>query len=257
MATPLCGHLVFQMHVLCVFHWKRFVLQFWQHLLRIATFHHRSILSRTLGSFLMDRINSIYKIANSCKASLLSFLTSKLLSDSQRSINCYAFWLPCKPHPMHSFLFTRKSSYCIQFTALYKQHVCELGQLCFHWKATQQLVIGCLLNLMCIYLWSTTRFTTFSVRSCFILSIILVELSAFLYMRVVMPPVKQCHTKTSKTACVAKRRALAAPMAKYITDIQSKVKQGPELVCTHYHHLMLLNVLKASTSKWNCWSTFC
>ena len=43
--------MAFQSHVLCGFRWKRFVLQFWRHLLRTATFHHRTILPRTLAAF--------------------------------------------------------------------------------------------------------------------------------------------------------------------------------------------------------------
>ena len=37
---------------------------------------------------------------------------------------------------------------------------------------------------------------------------------------------------------MAKRRTLIVPMEKYITDFQSKIKQGPEFVCTCCHRLM-------------------
>ena len=55
------------------------------------------------------------------------------------------------------------------------------------------------------------------------------------------------------------RRTLVVPMEKYITDFQSKVKQGPEFVCICCHCLMyklLFLVLKASTQNvaMNCWS---
>ena len=39
-------------------------------------------------------------------------------------------------------------------------------------------------------------------------------------------------------AYMANRRALVVSMEKYITDFQSKIKQGPEFVCTCCHRLM-------------------
>ena len=60
--------MLFQTHALCRFCWKRFVLQFWRHLLRTATFHHGSILPCTLAAFRWTRMNnsrlfSRYKIS--------------------------------------------------------------------------------------------------------------------------------------------------------------------------------------------------
>ena len=46
---------VFQMHILGGFYWKRFILQFWRHLL---TIHHRSVLPCTLAAFQWTEWNS-------------------------------------------------------------------------------------------------------------------------------------------------------------------------------------------------------
>ncbi len=39
-------------------------------------------------------------------------------------------------------------------------------------------------------------------------------------------------------ARMSKSRALIVPMEKYTNDFRSKIKQGPEYVCTCCHHLM-------------------
>ena len=50
---------------------------------------------------------------------------------------------------------------------------------------------------------------------------------------------------------MAKRRILVAPMEKYITDFHSKVKQGPEFVCTCCHRLMYKQtVIRCTKSKY-------
>ena len=50
---------------------------------------------------------------------------------------------------------------------------------------------------------------------------------------------------------MAKRRTLIAPMEKYITDFHSKVKQGPEFVCTCCHRLMYKQtVIRCTKSKY-------
>ena len=84
-----------QSHVLCGFRWKRFVLQFWRHLLRTAIFHHRTILPGTLAAFRWTEWTTVdffqgknqvvpattpVKLLPGCQLSakykLLSFLTS-------------------------------------------------------------------------------------------------------------------------------------------------------------------------------------
>ena len=50
--------------------------------------------------------------------------------------------------------------------------------------------------------------------------------------------VETAQRRKQDRACKAKRRALVVPIEKYITNFQSKVKQGPEFVCTCCHRLM-------------------
>ena len=50
---------------------------------------------------------------------------------------------------------------------------------------------------------------------------------------------------------MAKKRALVVPMDKYIADFQSKVKQGPEFVCTCCHRMMYkLSVVPYNRGKY-------
>ena len=50
--------------------------------------------------------------------------------------------------------------------------------------------------------------------------------------------VQTAHRREQNRVYKAKKRALSVPMDKYITDFQSKVKQGPEYVCTCCHCMM-------------------
>ena len=63
--------------------------------------------------------------------------------------------------------------------------------------------------------------------------------------------VETAQRQEQNRACMSKRRALIVPMEKCIRNFHSKVKQGPEFVCTCCHRLMYKQtVIPCTTSKY-------